>query len=207
MARIRRAAQHASQPSVPELIAVSIVLVVADQALRWVGGDGLDAGLLDETAHLMTGALIVAAIFRGARTDFVIAALAGSVLIDIDHVPQYLGDRFLTHGADRPYTHSLLTLVAIAALAMAWRRRRVALAGAFVGILGHFGRDLSESTAGVPLLWPWSYHSYASPHWIYLMAIGLLAAVAIGRALLGSPARVRRARIRSPAPSDRTVRT
>ncbi len=48
-------------------------------------------GLLDESAHLLTAWLVLAAMPRRIRRgDFVRWALASSVLIDLDHVPMHL---------------------------------------------------------------------------------------------------------------------
>jgi hypothetical protein len=152
--------------------------------MRRIGYIGPADGLLDEPAHLMTGALVLVAFFPGLlTTEFALGLLGGSVLIDLDHIPQYLGYWGLTHGTDRPYTHSLLTLGVLAAVGLVWRRRRLLLMGIEIGLAAHFFRDLSESRAGVPLLWPWSYHSYTSPHWIYLVVMGVLFAMALARSL------------------------
>lgn len=187
------------------VLATGVLLLAADQALRRVGDIGLAEGLLDEPAHLMTGLLILLAFLPGMLgTEFMVGLLGGSVLIDLDHIPQYLGYWGFTQGTERPYTHSLLTLVVLAALALAWRRRRLLLIGADIGVAAHLFRDSSETShTGVPLLWPWSYHSYTSPHWIYLVVMGVVFVVALARSL----AATRAAKRPRPAPAFATSGT
>jgi len=172
----------AIRPSAAALLVMAALLLAADQALLRTGEGPWSAGPLDETAHLLTGALVLAALRGVPDRSFAVGLLAMSVLIDLDHVPGRLGHEFLTRGTDRPYTHSLLTIVVIALAAVAWRRRRWLLLGAMVGSAAHFARDLSESHSGVPLLWPWSHHSYTLPHWTYVAAMAAVCAVALWRA-------------------------
>ena len=76
------------------LLLVVIVLgldLVADAGSRSTP----EVGALDEPAHLATGilvvALLIAALPAPPSVAFVLAALAASVAIDVDHIPQYLG--------------------------------------------------------------------------------------------------------------------
>lgn len=193
---MRRLERFSSSPGL--VVVAGVLLLAADQAYRAVGGDGLEAGVLDETAHLMSGLVVLLALFRARRwSAFAVALLAASVLIDLDHVPQYLGWDDLTRGTDRPYSHSLLTLALVGLLALGWRRRREILLGIEVGFAVHLFRDLTESSSGVPLLWPWSYHSFTLPAAIYFAVIGALLALALARALQGA-----RARGRPPSPRE-----
>ncbi|MGO9956204.1 MAG: metal-dependent hydrolase [Solirubrobacteraceae bacterium] len=181
---MRRAAslvECAARPTTKLILAVVVVGVLADQAYRRIGSDGLGAGVLDEAAHLATGFLVLAALFRGASTAFSAGLLVWSVLIDADHIPQYLlGTRFLTVGTDRPYTHCLLTLGLFVLLAVALKTHRRLWAGSAMGLAFHFYRDTAENShSGVALLWPFSDHSYTSPHWIYLDVMAALAVIAL----------------------------
>ena len=83
---------------------MAAVLLAADQALLRTGEGPWSAGLLDETAHLLTGVFVLAALRGLPDSSFAVGLLATSVLIDLDHVPGRLGDQFLTSGTDRPYT-------------------------------------------------------------------------------------------------------
>lgn len=182
----RQLIDWAIRPSAAALLVMAAVLLAADQALLHTGEGPWSAGPLDETAHLLTGALVLAALPGLPDRSFALGLLSMSVMIDLDHVPGRLGYEFLTRGTDRPYTHSLLTIALIALVALAWRRRRSLLLGAMVGIAAHFARDLSESRSGVPLLWPWSRHSYTLPHWTYVAAMAVVLAAALWRALAAS---------------------
>ncbi len=142
------------------------------------GDSLLPGGLLDETAHLLTMLLILWALgprFWSRRV--LVPALVASVAIDADHVPGYLGAGWLTVGTPRPYTHSLLTVAVILAGALLWRRQRVVLLAVAFGIVVHFWRDLSESSAGVSLLWPASDHAFTLPHSSYLVAMAAIVAL------------------------------
>jgi inner membrane protein len=182
VSRASRAADRFSRLAVPELIAAAVVLVVSDQALLRVGSHQLLIGLLDETAHLMTGVLVLAALRRPRDRAFALGLLAGSVLIDLDHIPKTLGIDWISQGTPRPYSHSLLTLAVLALLTCAWRSRRWLLFGALVGVTVHFGRDLADQASGMPLFWPFTDESYNIPHLIYLALMGIIAAIATIRA-------------------------
>lgn len=171
-------AERASRPRPGEVAVISIILLAADQALRHASNGLFREGLFDETAHLMTGLLVLAALPRAPDAWFALGVICGSVLIDLDHLPQYLGDYWWTAGTQRPHSHSLLTLIVLAVLAFLWRSRRSLMLGLLVGVAFHLWRDMSENqTSGVPLLWPRSDHSYTSAHWPYLATVALLAAV------------------------------
>jgi hypothetical protein len=163
-------------------LAIALVLLVADQVLLHAGEGWLREGPVDELAHLLTGALVLAALRGVVDRRFAIGLLVASVLIDVDHVPGLLGLDWITRGTDRPYTHSLLTIVVVGLAAVVWRGRRSLLLGALLGIGAHLARDLSESASGVPLAWPLSLHSFTLPHWTYLLAMSAILAVALWRA-------------------------
>ena len=112
-------------------------------------------------------------------------ALIGSVAIDVDHIPQYLGYYFLTAGTPRPYTHSLLTIAVLLSIAFALviRRHRLLFLGLALGVALHFFRDLAEGNGnGVALLWPFTDHAFSYPHSTYL---ALMACVVAADLLLG----------------------
>ena len=165
------------------LIGMAIVLLAADQALYRAPEGVVYMGALDETAHFLTGALVLAALRGYVGRSFAVALLASSVLIDLDHIPGQFGIEWITQGTQRPYSHSLLTIALVAATALLWRSRRSLLLGVIVGLSFHFFRDMGESSAsGVSLFWPWSYHSYRSPHWLYLGVMGAVLVLGMRRA-------------------------
>ncbi len=137
-------------------------------------------GLLDEPAHLATAGLVLLAMTRGAASRYGGWMLVGSVVIDIDHLPLYLGDRgFLVDGA-RPPTHSVavIALLLLAALAIpSWRRAFIGLA---CGVLAHFLRDVATGP-GLALLWPAFPETVKIPYSAYLGLLGLLTLGAILR--------------------------
>jgi membrane-bound metal-dependent hydrolase YbcI (DUF457 family) len=105
--------------------------------------------------------------------------LVASVAIDLDHIPSYMGMKWLTRGTPRPYPHSLLTLLVLAMLGTLWRGQRLAILGAFAGLALHFWRDLSEPGGGVALLWPLTKRSFSVPYAWYAITIAILAILTI----------------------------
>ena len=72
----------------------------------------------------------------------------------------------------RPVTHSLTTVVVVVLAAAASRRHWAVLAGAAVGLLIHFARDIAEGPPGVRMLWPLSNTAWtASARWFWAMII------------------------------------
>jgi inner membrane protein len=135
------------------------------------------SGMLDEPAHLLTAALLLAATPRRFSPLFTVSALASSILIDLDHIPIYAGWQALIAAAPRPYTHSLATVVAATCLACAVSRRySPAFWGVAVGVSLHFVRDLA--TGQVPLFWPVSSAGVVLPYPAYVV-ICLAAAVIV----------------------------
>src|ERR1700749_5188598 len=90
--------------TVPVLLAA--VALAFDAADRRVPFSILASGVLDEVAHLATGALGLLALscFIDVPRRFYAAGLIASVAIDLDHIPLYLG---LGNPYQRPVTHSL----------------------------------------------------------------------------------------------------
>jgi hypothetical protein len=140
------------------------------------------AGLLDESAHLVTGSLAVAAL-PASSGRLARAALVGSVVLDADHVPDALGVRWLRVGHSRPVTHSL---PGIAGLAFAAARldpgpgRSEAAMGLLLGLGAHLTRDLATGTTAVLLLWPLSSRRFRIRYRCYAAAM-MGAALAAGR--------------------------
>lgn len=137
-------------------------------------------GLLDEPAHLLTAALFLAALLPRRGRALLPWALAGSVLIDLDHIPLYLEPAVVAADGGRPVTHSLLTVLVLVTVAVVVPRWRTALAGLALGLALHFLRDLAWGP-GVPLLWPWASTGYRLPYADYLGAVAAATAVATVR--------------------------
>jgi len=129
--------------------------------------------LLDETAHVLTTALLLLP-FVSPR--FRAGALAGSVAIDADHLPRVLGWRGLTRRVGRPYGHAPIVLAALTgAVGFAPRRARPVLLGAAAGTAVHLWRDLATGP-GIPALWPLTKRSARIPYAVYA---GSLVAAAL----------------------------
>jgi inner membrane protein len=133
--------------------------------------------VLDEPAHLLTAGLLALAV--GVRSGRVLAwVLAGAVLIDLDHVPLYLGAEVTADGG-RPVSHSVTTVLVLLAAAGVWRAQRTRLAALALGVVLHVVRDLATGP-GVPLLWPLLPASVQMPYAVYLgLLVAALAAVAV----------------------------
>jgi hypothetical protein len=148
------------------------VIVLID---RWLSGGSrslLATGIADETGHLLTTLILLAAVSLHLPVRFLAGALIGSVAIDLDHLPLILGSEILTQSTNRPFPHSLLTIVVVLALTLAlpprWRWFGFGIAA---GVAAHFPRDMASSTAGVPLFWPLSREGFRLPYDAYLVML------------------------------------
>lgn len=142
--------------------------------------------VLDESAHLLTAWLAAAAVL-GPGTPWRVLrwVLAGAVLLDLDHVPLYLGlDVTAGPSGGRPVTHSLATVAVLLAGAASMRRFRVPLAGLAAGVATQLWRDLSTGP-GVPLAWPVLPDDVRLPHTAYAAALVVVAGVATWRTVRG----------------------
>lgn len=131
------------------------------------------AGVVDEAAHLATGTVVLAA-WHAPQREFACGLAAGSVLIDVDHVPE-LWDRarWLRPRGVRPLPHTLAT----PGLA-AWRAARSQSGcwrGAAVGLTAHLLRDLATGRTRVALLWPLSRRPFSIRYRTYVALLALLA--------------------------------
>lgn len=139
----------------------------------------LVTGIADETAHLSTMLVFLLALPTPRNAAFIASCLVGSVAIDLDHIPLYLGSDLLTGQTNRPFTHGVLTIVIVLVIAAVgsgpWRSVGVGVA---VGLAAHFLRDMATSTAGVPLLWPVSTTGFMLPYPVY--AATMIIALAWG---------------------------
>ncbi len=153
-----------------------------DAADRRVPFSLLGSGLLDEVAHLATGALglLVLACLIDVPRRFYVAGLIASVAIDLDHIPLYLG---LGDKDQRPVTHSLLTVLVVAGATAVSRRHRAVLAGVVTGLLIHFARDIAEGPPGVRMLWPLQDTAWTAGFWWFL---GMIIAFTAARLVLAS---------------------
>ena len=133
-------------------------------------------GLLDWSAHLATAVLVLVNLPLALPGRMLVAALLASVVIDLDHIPHYLGEQFLTAGAPRPYTLSLVSVIAALAVAAVLRRpaHRAIAVGVALGLLAHLARDVSTGP-GIALLWPLTSAGVRIPFWVEAAALAALA--------------------------------
>jgi membrane-bound metal-dependent hydrolase YbcI (DUF457 family) len=171
--------QPSSSYEVPgPAVAIAVVLILVSDALLPESGEPVWlAGSLDEIAHLSNGVVALGALGPDVDRRLARGLIGASVLIDIDHVPHYAGARWLTAGTERPYPHSLLTLIASFAACLGLRRRagqteasRTAL-GVLIGLSAHFVRDLAVPGTGMPLLWPIKKRTFSIPRGLYVASL------------------------------------
>jgi membrane-bound metal-dependent hydrolase YbcI (DUF457 family) len=139
--------------------------------------------ILDESGHAATTIIVLLAMAsllrRPVTLPIVLAALAGGILIDVDHIPyEIYGWNAFTLGTVRPYLHSLVTVAALAILAVTGTRSRMTmmLTVAF-GVGTHLLRDMA--TNGVPLLWPLVTARVEILYPQYLMLLAAAAMVSV----------------------------
>jgi hypothetical protein len=160
------------------------VIAVADLVIwRWKAPYAAEA-LFDEPAHVGTGLLALAAAGVSFPASVVLAVVAGSLLIDLDHLPHLFGSHLIEHGIPRPYTHTLGTVAFLLVLALvirSWRwRLLVGVAGLALAL--HFFRDMAEPGGpGVALLWPFSDHAFTLPYPWYGGVLAVFASLALAR--------------------------
>ena len=168
-------------------IGLMVLITVLDVINRATPFQVFLTGLLDEPAHLATSVLILLALAGGRRlarhTTLTVTALAASLLIDIDHIPLFAGVPSVADDGGRPYSHSLTTVVVLAAAWFITGRRWPVLAGAAIGVCLHFTRDIATGP-GLQLLWPVSSAFIRMPYAWYLTLVVVLALVCILRALI-----------------------
>lgn len=169
--------------SVRLLLACVATIAIADVLMSLWHPPLAVQGLLDELAHAATGLLALGALSTAVAPRVVWAVLAGSVLIDLDHLPGYLGSDVLVHGTARPVTHSLATVLLIAAAAQMRRGEAQRLIGiGALALLLHFLRDMAEPNGpGVTLLWPLSDRSFSLSYGWYAALLAALAVAALAR--------------------------
>lgn len=171
-------ARNRSTVAAPTFLVVIVALDVVQYSRNWPVPV---VGLLDEPAHLLTAALVLLALpprFWQPDGGWV---LLGSVALDIDHVPLFLGDPGFAVDGGRPPTHSLVTVLVLLLGAAAVPKLRRALGGLALGAGLHLLRDVATGP-GIPLLWPLTRAAVAVPYLAYLTLLGLLTVLVVVRA-------------------------
>jgi inner membrane protein len=189
---VRTTSWLADRPVVAAALCVAGALLIGLLDVGLAGREPLlVTAVLDEPAHLLTAGLLLAAVLPWRARAVAPWALAGAVLIDLDHLPFYLWGALTSEDAGRPVTHSLAAAAALtAAAAVAPGRLRAALSGLALGVGLHLVRDLATGP-GVPLWWPVEDDGVLVPYAWYALVLGIATAVAVGRQLSRSRARAR----------------
>jgi inner membrane protein len=177
--------------------ALMMIVFASDEAKTHARGI-VEIGVLDEPAHLANAGLVLVALcgwtwlVRHRSEAFTVLLCA--VLIDVDHLPLYLGFPQIAPGG-RPFSHSLTTVVAlqlvVAVVPRRWRRWPLA---AECGVILHLVRDVATGP-GLPLFWPASESNVLLPYPAYaavIVGLGLVATVRLltagrWRALVADP--------------------
>jgi membrane-bound metal-dependent hydrolase YbcI (DUF457 family) len=164
-------------------VLAAVIIGLCDRGLSTRPQSKTTVGLLDESAHIATTVLLLAPARLPTGSPVVRTALPASVIIDLDHVPQYMGSERLTEGTPRPYPHSWVTLGAAGALAATSRRRREHALGAVLGLSSHLFRDLAlpRSNPGIAFLWPFSKARVSIPYRVYGGVLGAALALTLTR--------------------------
>jgi membrane-bound metal-dependent hydrolase YbcI (DUF457 family) len=134
------------------------------------------AGILDETAHLATGLLVVCGTNGWRDRRWSAGVIAGSILLDADHLPGSLGWGVLQPGSSRPVPHSLAAPLGAVLIGIRSRGRKCpAATGTAIGLGFHLVRDLATPLGGpgVALFRPVKSGDYSLPYRTYA---GILAA-------------------------------
>ncbi len=181
----RQPIESVQSPPAVGLLTVALVVFVFVLDLAWSlvanSTAPIEFGAVDEPAHLATCVLFLLAAltlvrFRRPYLSFAAAALVASLAIDLDHIPGMLGWHGLSGDLPRPYTHSLVTPVALIGVGEIARGRIRPIAfGAAFGVCAHLVRDLCTGP-GLAILWPLSSTTVKLPYLVF--AAGLVLATA-----------------------------
>jgi membrane-bound metal-dependent hydrolase YbcI (DUF457 family) len=188
-------------------VLAAALIVSADAVIPGLGESIWLLGALDELAHMATGVVTLGTLGPVVDGRLARGLMGASVLLDVDHVPQYAGADWLTAGTARPYPHSLLTLIAASGTFLLLRRKApqagatMTAQGLVIGLGAHVVRDLAEPDIGMPLLWPIDNRAFSIPRRLYRATL----AVGVGRRLTAVKpettrrlyGQVRRGRLRS----------
>lgn len=184
----RQPIESVHSPPAVGLLAVALIVFVFVIDLAWslvVGSTTpTEFGAVDEPAHLATCVLFLLAALtlvrlRRSCLSFVAAALVASVAIDLDHIPGILGWQGLSGDLPRPYTHSLVTPVALIGVGEIARGRIRPMAfGAAFGVSAHLVRDLCTGP-GLAVLWPLSSTTVRLPYLVFAAGLVLTTAAIV----------------------------
>jgi len=169
----------------PAVLAALVAVILAVQGLLALDPPTLILGAIDWTGHFATVALLLAASPKRLPPALIAGAFAAT-LIDLDHIPDIVGDVDLSNTTPRPVSHSLVTVLAAGAIAAVLRARlrdqryRDFALGVAIGVPLHLLRDVFTGP-GVALFWPLSAEPVNGMFLVYLVAMIAVAAYAATR--------------------------
>lgn len=164
------------------LAALGVVLLV-DAFLYVFSVRLVVLGVLDQTAHLATALIVFFLVAPYTSGYFKLGVIAGTVLIDLDHIPALWDSALFTTQDGRHVSHSILTIAIM--LGLVWILKgsaQRAMLGVALGIMVHFFRDLA--TGGIPLWWPIDSQTVEISYVVYMTTLGFLAAIGFRWALM-----------------------
>ncbi len=152
---------------------------------RWAESESATPrrALFDGLCHIGTAlAVALPALPRvDNRWGFIRAVICGAVVIDLDHIPAARSTRLerCMSMPQRPASHSLFTVIALASAVEVIRPGRQLGIGVLLGLISHLLRDLA--TGGAPLMRPRTNVTIpASAEVILLCALALAGHLAVG---------------------------
>ena len=139
-------------------------------------------GVLDASAHLLTG-LMIGVGLRALRLPIPLwAVLIGSIAPDIGHLLRHYDILSVVTGSSRTGTHSAAALIVVALIGFIDQRRANMWLGIALGGLTHLWRDMGTGT--VPLLWPVDLTVDGTTFSRYMIAICGASLAMIGSGML-----------------------
>ena len=139
-------------------------------------------GVADEVGHLITGLMFATVLMMSGVPLSLPWALIGSVAIDIDHLPWLVNWINQPDHLSRSVTHSFATVLVIAGIGLADRKRWMIWYSLAVGTLVHLLRDLA--TGNVRLWWPLSDDIHLISYYGYSFSLGVAGAIIIAGSIL-----------------------
>ena len=134
-------------------------------------------GVSDEVGHLLTGWLFATVLMLLGVPLSLPWVLVGSVIIDLDHIPWLVNWIDQPDHLSRSVTHSLATVLLIAAIGLFDRGRWVTWWSLAVGIFLHLVRDLA--TGNVRFWWPLSEDIHWISYYGYAFALGMAGTIIV----------------------------
>lgn len=167
----------------------SLILIALCLAVLWLleryepAGIPLEIhGALDVMGHVTT-ALVAAIGVRALRLPVPFwSIILGGVVLDLGHIPGFLGYVNALEGSTRNGSHSLFVVAILAVIGFIDRRHANMWLGIAMGATSHLWRDMGTGT--VALIWPITETVYGTLFNRYLAVLAGISLAMIGSATL-----------------------